>query len=75
MGIPLTDDSTLSTLCFADDQIVLAQDYEDLQYMWKKLIEDYKHWGLEVNLTKTQFMCVSVTQQDLILEEQYQIIK
>lgn len=75
MGIPLTDDSTLYTLCFADDQIVLAQDYEDLQYMSKKLIEEYKHWGLEVNLSKTEYMCVGGTQQDLILEEQHQIIK
>jgi len=38
MGIPL-EDITLYTLQFADDQVVLAGDKEDSEYMPRKLRE------------------------------------
>jgi len=38
MGIPL-ENTTLYTLQFADDQVGLAGDKEDLQYMTRKLKE------------------------------------
>ena len=40
MGIPL-ENTTLYTLQFADDQVVLAGDKEDLEYMMRKLKENY----------------------------------
>jgi len=46
MGIPLNN-TTLYTLSFADDQVILAQDFEDLEYMTRKLVEEYTKWGLE----------------------------
>lgn len=33
---------TLYTLHFADDQVVLAQDKDDLEYIIRKLIEEYE---------------------------------
>ncbi|XP_030751044.1 uncharacterized protein LOC115878641 [Sitophilus oryzae] len=72
MGIP-PNDSILYTLCFADDQII--QDYEDLEYMTRKLIEEYNKWGLEVNLKKTEYKCIGGEQQNIILEQQQQEIK
>jgi hypothetical protein len=36
MGIPL-ENTTLYTLQFADDQVVLAVDKEDLEYITRKL--------------------------------------
>lgn len=66
MGLPL-EDYILYTLSFADDQVVIAQDYEDLEYMTRKLIEEYTKWGLEVNLSKTEYMCIGGEQRDLIL--------
>lgn len=66
MGIPL-ENNNLFTLCFADDQIVIAQDYEDLEYMARKLIEEYEKWGLEVNIEKTRYMNIGGTRQDLLL--------
>lgn len=69
MGIPLNDNTTLFTLCFADDQIVIAQDHEDLSYMTRKLIEEYTKWGLEVNVTKTECMCIGGTPQNIALED------
>ena len=49
MGIPL-ENITLYTLQFADDQVVLVGDKEDLEYMTRKLKETYENWGLDMNL-------------------------
>lgn len=73
MGIPLNDDTTLYTLCFADDQVIVAQDQEDLTYMTRKLIEEYKNWGLEVNIEKTESMCIGGIPQKINLEDGRQI--
>lgn len=58
MGTPLDEETTLYTLSFADDQIVIAQDVDDLNYMTRKLVEEYAKWGLEVNIQKTQYLCI-----------------
>ena len=68
MGVPIGD-NMLYTLCFADDQVIIAQDYDDINYMTRKLIEEYQKWGLEINTNKTEYMCIGGEQQDLILEE------
>lgn len=34
-----------STLGVADDQILVAQDYEDINYMTRKLIDEYIQGG------------------------------
>ncbi|XP_044749542.1 uncharacterized protein LOC123310188 [Coccinella septempunctata] len=73
MGIPLNDETTLYTLCFADDQILIAQDQDDLNYMTRKLVEEYKKWGLEVNVKKTESMCIGGTPQNITLEDGTQI--
>ncbi|KAF2889952.1 hypothetical protein ILUMI_16221 [Ignelater luminosus] len=67
MGIPISYDSTLYTLHFADDQMVLAHN-KDLKYMTRKLIEEYKRWGLKVKTNKTKYMCVGGKLEDLELE-------
>ena len=43
---------------FADDQVLLAQDHEDVEYMARKLKEEYEKWGLAVNLEKTKYLCM-----------------
>ncbi|XP_060527378.1 uncharacterized protein LOC132702628 [Cylas formicarius] len=68
MGIPLNN-ANIYTLSFADDQVIMAQDYDDVEYMMRKLIEEYKKWGLEVNLPKTKYMCIGGAQRDLLLED------
>ncbi|XP_044749678.1 uncharacterized protein LOC123310275 [Coccinella septempunctata] len=57
MGIPLND-TNIYTLQFADDQIIVARDKEDLEYMTRKLKETYEYWGLEMNLEKTKYLCI-----------------
>ena len=41
---------------FADDQVVMAQSKEDLEYMCRKLQEEYSKWGLTMNIAKTKYM-------------------
>ena len=41
MGMPFGNDS-IYTLLFADDKVVISQDYEDMEYMLRKLLEEYE---------------------------------
>jgi hypothetical protein len=41
---------TIYSMLFADDQLLIAQNYEELQYMTRKLIDKYELWGLKLNL-------------------------
>ena len=47
------------SLNFADDQILLTQDHDDMEYMARKLKEEYEKWGLTINLEKNQ-VCMYV---------------
>jgi hypothetical protein len=54
MGIPL--ENTLYSLQFADDEVVLADDKEDLEYMTRKLNKKLtRNGGLDMNLSKTNY--------------------
>lgn len=69
MGIQLNDDMCLYTLQFADDQVVLANDKDDMEYMVRKLIQEYFEWGLAVNIDKTKYLCVGETTDNLHLDD------
>jgi hypothetical protein len=56
MGIPIQNTYAYS-LNFADDQVLLAQDNDDVEYTARKLTEEYEEWGLTINLEKNQ-MCM-----------------
>jgi len=49
MGLEIQD-TTIYTMLFADDQLLIAQDYENSEYMTKKLIDEYELWGLKLNI-------------------------
>ena len=67
MGLEIQD-TTIYSMLFADDQLLIAQDYEDLEYMTRKLIYEYELWGLKLNVKKTKYMTIGNTSRDLILE-------
>ena len=69
MGIPIRD-KTLHSLMFADDQLIVAQDEEDITYMLRKLKEEYDKWGLSINFKKTEYMCVGGTAKNLHIEQE-----
>ena len=51
MGLDIQDMAVYSML-FADDQLLIAQFYGDLEYMTRKLIDEYELWGLKLNIKK-----------------------
>ena len=51
------------SLSFADDQVVLAQDHDDLEYMARKLKEECEEWGLNINLEKKKYICIGKEKQ------------
>jgi hypothetical protein len=51
----------LHRLQFVIDQVVLAGDREDLEYMTRKLKESYEKWGLDMNLNKAKYLCIGET--------------
>ena len=64
MGLEIQDTTIYSKL-FADDELLIAQDYEDLEYMTRKLIEEYELWCLKLNVKKTKYMAIGDTSRDL----------
>ena len=50
---------------FADDQVLLAQDHDDMEYMARKLKEEYEKWGLAINLEKTKYVCIGEGKETL----------
>ena len=55
MGIPIQNTYVYSH-SFADDQVLLAQDHDDMEYMARKLKEEYEKWGHTINLEKTKYV-------------------
>ena len=51
MGLEIQD-TTIYSMLSADDQVLIAQDYEDLEYMTRKLIDEYGLWSLKLNFKK-----------------------
>ena len=39
-------------MLFTVDQLLIAQIYEDLEYMTRKLIDEYELWCLKLNVKK-----------------------
>jgi hypothetical protein len=73
MGLEIQDTAIFSVL-FADDQLLIAQDYEDLEYMARKLIDECELWGLKLNVKKTKCMAKGDTSGDLQLADGKAII-
>ena len=57
MGVPIGDGSqdTIYTFLFADDQVLIMLEYEDMEFLIRKLWEEYENWGLKMNLEKKTF--------------------
>lgn len=74
MGLYL-DDKCLTSLFFADDQVIIACDEDDADYMLRKLKDEYENWGLNINMQKTEYMKVGGKQEDEDPELQIRGIK
>jgi hypothetical protein len=63
----------LYTLQFADDQVVLVGDKEDLECMTRKLKDTYEKWGLDTNLNETKYLCIGEMHSNLKLDKNSEI--
>ena len=43
---------TIYKLTFEGDPVLIAQKYEDIEFMVRKLLEEYEKWDLKINLEK-----------------------
>jgi hypothetical protein len=68
MGIPIQNTYVYS-INFADDQVLLAQDHDDMEYMARKLKEEYEKWGLTINLEKTKYVCIGERREILKFDD------
>lgn len=48
MGVQIGDEHIYSLL-FSEDQVILDEDVDDVEYTVRKLIEEYSSWRLEIN--------------------------
>jgi hypothetical protein len=64
MGIPIQNTHVYS-LNFADDQVLIVQDHDDMEFMAQKLQEEYKKWGLTMNLEKNKYLCIGEEKESL----------
>jgi hypothetical protein len=56
MGLKVQD-RTIYSMLFTDDQLLIAQNYEELQYMTRMLIEEYELLGLKLNVKNKLNIC------------------
>jgi hypothetical protein len=63
MGVNINE-GYISTLFFADEQVITGEDEDDMNYVMRKLTEEYNNWGLEINFDKTQYIVVGGQGQD-----------
>ena len=58
MGVPIGNESQdiIYTLLFADDQVLITQEYEDIEFMVRMLLEEFEKWDLKIYLEKRYFV-------------------
>ena len=63
----------ITTLCFADDQVLIAQDHDDINYVTRKFTEEYHKWGLDIDINKIECTSVGGEQRNLTFENEQKI--
>lgn len=69
------NENGIFTLQFADDQVIITQDKEDLEYMTRKIKEEYKRWWLivSINISKIKYLCIGGLETNMKLENKEEI--
>lgn len=62
------DKAHLYALKFVDNQTLISGDREDIKYMMQKLIEEYKNWGLNVNIQKAIYLYIGDVHSGLAIK-------
>lgn len=69
MGIPVNE-KHIHSLLFADDQVIMAGDEYDIEYMMRKLADTYEANGLKINYKKTKYLVIGGQARDLHIQGQ-----
>ena len=76
MGVPIEEKKCLFSLNYADDQVIIPQDAEDLEFILKRLNKAYKEGGLTINFNKTKCLAINTDQEfPISIEEKSQLSK
>ena len=67
-GLWLLKTGYVYSLGFTDDQVLLAQDHDDMEYMVRKLKEGYEKRGFAIYLEKTKYVCMEEGKEILRFE-------
>ena len=62
------DNTKIFKLQFAGGQVMVAQNKEGLDYMCRKLQEEYSKWNLTINITKPKCMSLGTDTNHLELD-------
>jgi hypothetical protein len=62
------DNTTIFKLQFSDDQVVMAQSKEDLEFICRKFAEEYSKWCLTTNIAKTKYMSLGTDTNHLEID-------
>ena len=65
MGIKIGD-KHLIHLLFADDQVIMTQNKEDLKHVIEEALKACKRWGLKINFKKTERMTTGIEENFFI---------
>lgn len=60
-------------LRFADDQVLIVHDNEYINYMTRKLAKEYEKWEPEINIDKSEYICIGGDHRNLVLDSGQQI--
>lgn len=54
-------ENCIYSLLFDDDHVVIAVDEDEVNYMERKLLEEYLKWSVNINSAKTEYLRVQHT--------------
>ena len=63
MGVPIEENKFLFSLNYADDQVIIAQDAEDLEFILRRLNKAWNEWDIKTNFNKTKFTAINTDQE------------
>lgn len=63
-------DGNLFTYNCGDDQVIFAEDEDDISYMVRNLTERYKSWGLSISMAKTKYLIAAGMNSDLLIQRE-----
>jgi hypothetical protein len=63
MGVSIEEKKFLFSLNYADGQVIIAQDADDLEFILKILNKAYKERTQSINFNKTEFIAINTDQE------------